>query len=411
GLRSMSCWTGDSRALGVLLGFQREIRAFVSSADQSSLSRASWWLYHSATGAAEDVGSASWPTDEQLSALAQRLHARLARAGGGGGRKKTKLRLAVAQVRVLLRDLLLVASGLRASCLVDCCALTKELAELLLIGLLEEPQCRWTAAQRVRAVLLDGNVFFVNVDAFVSEKMVELATELQQQLYVDVSASLAQPKLINRHSSEAEASRLLAFAEWTATACRELLRSTTGQALVLEWRRPSSLNATALAGILLCYPCVYDVLAGKDSHATDTDDGWGEQENCLALCPLVVLQTAALVCMYVITFSCVFRSISISLFLSLLTIVVVWRRPQQQQQLEIALLDFSVPRHLLDARSRFNERLLDKVDAMNRPPLAKLLLARCSLKLRRAIERSALLSAGVQPQVRGHTRSLPRVAL
>lgn len=278
----MSCWPGDSRALGVLLGFQREIRAFVSSSDWCSLSRVSWWLYQSATSAGGDGDdNASWPSDDQLSALAHRVHSQLSR---GGRRKKTKTRLAVGHVRVLLRELLLVACGLRASCLVDCCALTKELAGLLLSSLAAESEYRWcNAVHRVRAVLLDGNVFFVNVDAFVREKMVG-----PQPLYVNVSASLAQPQLL---SNEAEASRLQAFGEWTTTFCRELLRSTTGQ--VLEWRRLPSLNATALAGILLCYPCVYDVLE------VDTDDGWGEHENCLAMCPLVVLQTVCVWCMYV----------------------------------------------------------------------------------------------------------------
>ncbi|KAE8900331.1 hypothetical protein PF005_g1791 [Phytophthora fragariae] len=364
----MSCWPGDSRALGVLLGFQREIRAFVSSSDRCSLSRVSWWFYQSATSAGGDGdGNASWPSDGQLSALAHRVHSQLARGGGRSDvrRRKTKARLAVGHVRVLLRELLLVACGLRASCLVDCCALTKELAGLLLSSLAAESEYRWcSAVHRVRAVLLDGNVFFVNVDAFVREKMAG-----PQPLYVNVSASLTQPQLLSNDSNEA--SRLQAFAEWTTAACRELLRSTTGQ--VLEWRRSPSLNATALAGILLCYPCVYDVL--EDENSSDTDDGWGEHENCLAMCPLVVLQTA-----------CLFMPL---------------------QQLEIVLHEFSVPRHLL---CRFNEELLEQVDAMSFP-LVKLLQARCRLKLQHAIEQSSLLPASVQPQVRGHTCTLPRVAL
>ncbi|KAG6622831.1 putative mitochondrial protein [Phytophthora cinnamomi] len=374
----MSWWPGDSRALGVLLGFRREIGAFVASDDLFNLRRASWWLHRSATRA---VGGAEglWPTDEQLEAQTQRLHTRLARGGGHSDvrKKRTRLRLAPGQVRVLLRDLLLVASGLRASCLVDCCALSKELVGLLLSGLEHEAELldyRWCAVHRVRAVLLDGNVFFVHVDAFVREKMVGLATGWQQQMCVDVSASLSRPQLIRSDGSEAEAARLQALAEWTVTACRELLRSTPSE--VLQWRRPMGLSAPALAGILLCYPCVYDVLADKDSCSGGADDDeWGAQENCLAMCPLVVLHTSALM---------------------------------PPQQLAIALLEFSVPRHLLAVRSRFNQA---QEPQQSDAKLAKLLRARCRLELRRAIEHSALLSAGVRPQVRGDTRSLPRVAL
>ncbi|POM72781.1 Hypothetical protein PHPALM_10450, partial [Phytophthora palmivora] len=191
------------------------------------------------------------------------------------------MKLSRGQLRVLLRDLLLVASGLRPSCLVDCCALTKELAKLLLDCLDEE---EIHEASLVRAVLLDGNVFFVNVDAFVCHKM---ATGLEQQMYVDVSASLTRPKLVS-NSSMKGAGRIQAFAEWTVTACRDLVAS---QSRVLEWKGPIALNATALAGILLCYPCVYDIYEDHDVAV----DEWSEQENCLALCPLLLLQIMAIV--------------------------------------------------------------------------------------------------------------------
>ncbi|KAG6965957.1 hypothetical protein JG687_00005122 [Phytophthora cactorum] len=313
----MSGFPNDSKALSVLLGFQREIRAFIASSDQCNLSRASWWFYRSARSPGQ---AGSWPTDEELNALVQRLHARLARGRGHHDvcKKRARMRLSVAQVRVLLRDLLLVASGLRPSCLVDCCALTKELAGLLLGCLADEHELyhKWLEASQVRAVLLDGNVFFVNVDAFVREKMV---TGLHYQMYVDVSASLDRPTRIS-NSSKAEASRLQAFAVWTVSACKELLPSTSQ---VLEMKRPSTLNATTLAGILLCYPCVYDMLVDGDEAV----DEWSEQENCLALCPLFLLQTAALL---------------------------------PQQQLEIALHEFSVPQHLLeDCNDEEQEQELD----------------------------------------------------
>jgi hypothetical protein len=264
-----SCYPGGSRAVGVLLALPR-----------CSLFRASWWLYHAAERGERD-GSASWPTETEMNALAQRLHARLM-----SGRSRRRMAgLSVGQTRVLTRDLLLVASGLRTSCLVDCCALSTELAVQLLRSLEDESELcqRWRAVMSVRAVLLDGNVFFVNVAAFVREKM----AAGDQQMYVDVSASLARPKSMTS-SSETEASRLQALASWTVDACRKLLASKSSGDLVLEWPKPPTLNSTALAGTLLCYPCVYDILV----DAEDAGDEWSEQKNCLAMCPIVLVQTA-----------------------------------------------------------------------------------------------------------------------
>ena len=99
-------------------------------------------------------------------------------------KKKEKTQLRSRQVHVLLRDLLSVASGLRPSCLVDCCALTKEQAELLLDLLANEKESgqQWFDSIEIRAVLLDGNIFLVNVEDFVREKMVKLATGLNEHM-------------------------------------------------------------------------------------------------------------------------------------------------------------------------------------------------------------------------------------
>ncbi|KAL4093497.1 hypothetical protein PRIC1_010931 [Phytophthora ramorum] len=355
-----SCYPSDSRALAVLKAFESDIRAFVPSSDQSKLSAASWWLHRSAARPPRGA-DAWWPTEVELNALTQRLHARVTGGGRSGGRKRrTAVRLAVGHLRVLLRDLLLVASGLRASCLVDCCALTTELAERLLQSLAGE-SLHWCAVDQVRAVLLDGNVFFVNADAFVREKMAGLATGLDGQMYVDVSASLRHPQVIRK------VSRLQTLAAWTVKACKDLLAA--DKRGVLEWKRPSTLNATALAGILLCYPFVYDISA----DGTEPSDGWSEQENCLALCPLVVVRTAVMT----------------------------------SRQLELVLQEFSAPQHLLED---FNEHG-ETSDQVVHSPLVKHLRACCRLKLQRAIERSAFSCCSVQPQVQVDTRSLPRVAL
>ncbi|KAG7394104.1 hypothetical protein PHYBOEH_005659 [Phytophthora boehmeriae] len=275
-----------SKALFVLLAFQADIRLFVDASDVCSVRRSSRWLRNSmpvSSTRSPRAIAAVFPTDDELHNLAHRLQTRLI-AGSQSRRRKNQVRLTTSQIRLLLRDLLLVASGLRASCLVDCCALTSELAELLLQSLcveIESLDIHHFAVDQLRAVVLDGNVFFLNVETFMREKMLTLANTSRQQLYVDVSASLSLPQIIRN------AARLEAFNDWTINVCNDLLATTS--TLVLEWRRPKAFNATALAGILLCYPCVYDIF--KDANDDDLD-GWIEQENCLAMTPLLVFQTS-----------------------------------------------------------------------------------------------------------------------
>ncbi|OWZ12789.1 putative mitochondrial protein [Phytophthora megakarya] len=319
----MNWYPGASKALRVFVGFQSEIRAYVPPSEQCNLSAMSWWLRYSKPPCS---GRRSWPTADEFHALAQRLRARLASRSNGHKRREKKL--SEGQVRVLLRDMLLVAWGLRPSCLVDCCALTKERVQLLLDYLDRETH----DSSRVCAVLLDGNVFFVNVETFVAHKM---SSGLEQQMYVDVSASLTRPKLLSnsaRRQTTAECNcigwYLALFSAWTVTACKILLSS---RSRVLEWNRPAPLNATALAGILLCYPCVYDIYEDHDVAG----DEWSEQVNCLSMCPLLLLQTSAVV--YV-------SYCNISLHSSYSDLVVLCR---PQQQLELMLHEFSVPQHLL----------------------------------------------------------------
>ncbi|RLN53332.1 hypothetical protein BBJ29_000435 [Phytophthora kernoviae] len=191
----------DSKALYVLLAFQEDIRVFVDVSDLCNLARSSRWLRNSIPTRPRSVTTTSFLSDEELHDLAQRLRARLidgSRSSGRKSRKKNQIRLTTSQICLLLRDLLLVASGLRASCLVDCCALTRELAELLLQSLdieIESHKTHPYAVEQLRAVLLDGNVFFINVEAFVREKMLTLANESRQQLYIDVNAVAGDDEL------------------------------------------------------------------------------------------------------------------------------------------------------------------------------------------------------------------------
>ncbi|KAI9909506.1 hypothetical protein PsorP6_015082 [Peronosclerospora sorghi] len=327
----------------------------------------------------------SWPKSAELSTLTQRLHAQLTRRDID--RRTKKVRLSANQVLVLLRDLLLVALGLRPSCLVDCCALPKERVELLLSYCLDPNGSSQLSCgfNQVRAVQLDHNVFFINGGAFLREKMVQLATGTSAQTFLDVNASLTLPRLISE-SSQKGAWRLKSYADWIYSACRDLIASTNTR--VLEWERPSGLNATSLAGILLCYPIVYDIF--KDSHVPK-DEQWSEQDNCLAMCPLWLLQTT--VTMYVISFLSI-QALSNS--------TIDW----SSEQMEIILQEFSVPQHFQG--SQFT---IENEAAFHHPvPLGTLLQARCRLNLQRTIELSALNPASVQPHIRLSSRTLHRVA-
>ncbi|CAI5742520.1 unnamed protein product [Hyaloperonospora brassicae] len=251
----------------------------------------------------------------ELSTLTQRLSARLATTRRNRRPTRPK-QVRVATVRQLLRDVLLVTSGRRPSCLVDCCALTKELAAVVLQFLHDEAtassQRRWIDPRELRAVLLDDNVFFVHVTALVREKMLELATGLDAPVLVDVSAHLTRPELVSV-SSAAGRAKATALASWTVSACRALLESTSARCHVLEWQRPSNVTASAVAGRLLCYPFVYDTTP-EDSTAVESD-GWHAQDTCLGLCPLWLVQTAI---------------------------------TSPSDALDIVLQEFSVPQHLLD---------------------------------------------------------------
>uniref|UniRef100_A0AAV1UUY2 Uncharacterized protein n=1 Tax=Peronospora matthiolae TaxID=2874970 RepID=A0AAV1UUY2_9STRA len=320
----------------------------------------------------EPCKATSYPTEAELQTLTQRLHTRLTTRG--------RASLTRRQVRVLLQDVVLVASGLRPSCLVDCCALTTKQTTIVLEVLQNETnsgQWQWLETKHVRALQLDGNVFFVHVTAFVHEKMVELATDVNDPLVVNVNANLSRPQLVSKKSSATSRSRAKAFAKWTVSACKDLLLS-TNELGVLEWKRPSTLAATAVAGRLLCYPYVYDTLEADESNKVVEMDTWSAQDNCLGLCPLWLLKT---------------------------TIAI------PSQQLEMVLQEFSIPQHLLDKGDAFCIDRGSRRDGRSLSPLLKVLRARCQLKLQRASDQSRWTTKDVQVQVRVEGRTLHRVAL
>ncbi|KAL7689322.1 putative pleckstrin domain, protein ENHANCED DISEASE RESISTANCE 2, EF-hand domain pair [Plasmopara halstedii] len=356
----MSC-ASNSKALCVLLGFQQEIREFIGNAEQCNLSSASRWLYWSTQNIKHKV---LWPKNEEFDNLSKRLYSRLRGTNGDDRiyRKRTRTKLSLAHVRSLLLDVLCVISGLRPSCLVDCCTLTKELVKLLLDFFADEDDKRFFYGEvgHIRAVMLDGNVFFVNVGAFVREQMVSgLHIDI-----IDVSPNLTRPRRLSQ-TSRTDTLRLKAFADGTLSFCKQLLSSTSQ---VLEWTRPLHFNPTALAGLLLCYPCVYDM----SGSSNETFEGWHKQDNCLAMCPLYMLQMVVLL-------------------------------PEQEHK-EIVLYKFSVPQHLINDRYDGKQEQNPHFSSLN------LLRARCLIQLQRSIDQSCLAPT-LQAHVRVDTCTLLHVSI
>ncbi|KAF1329660.1 putative mitochondrial protein, partial [Globisporangium splendens] len=190
--------------------------------------------------------------------------------GLGSKRQRNAVVLSAAQFRVVMRDLVLVASGVRASCLVDCCALEPALVALLLDALTsgdnnKKTRGGWDALgcfDQVYTVILEGNVFFVNAARFLKAKSIDLASSLNNLLGVNVSAHLEEPEVLFPNAKQDYAIRIEELCEAIETICDRLcdlvLIGTPGHR-VLELDVPFAVSTTALAGILLCYPAIYDL--------------------------------------------------------------------------------------------------------------------------------------------------------
>uniref|UniRef100_K3X2L8 Uncharacterized protein n=1 Tax=Globisporangium ultimum (strain ATCC 200006 / CBS 805.95 / DAOM BR144) TaxID=431595 RepID=K3X2L8_GLOUD len=219
-------------------------------------------------------------------------------------RQRNAAVLSAAQLRVVMRDLVLVASGVRASCLVDCCALEPAFVALLLDALASEDKKRseWAALgcfHHVYAVMLEGNVFFVNAPRFLKAKSIDLASNLNNLLGVNVSARLNAPKVLFPNAEQDYAVRVVGLCEAMEIICDRLCALVLNDApsrRVLQLDVPFVASTTALAGVLLCYPAIYDLFdpSTVNSSASNGNSGgssWEFQDNCLSMRPLHVLQT------------------------------------------------------------------------------------------------------------------------
>lgn len=211
----------------------------------------------------------------------------------------------VSQLGLVIHDLALVAQGVRVSCLVDCCALAPAFATLLLQTLaLPEWRTLVPDAHRVTALALDSNVFFVNHRAFLTHKCVDLASQLRSLVLANVSAHLPQPTLLvhsTANSSGDTGERVDALMDAIAAICDQLIDANLANRRHSRpsWRQcvlaltNTRVSSTALAGIVLCYPVVYDLYdPNASSSDTERHDDWdAPQTNCLSARPLAVLQT------------------------------------------------------------------------------------------------------------------------
>ncbi|TYZ60284.1 hypothetical protein PybrP1_009031 [[Pythium] brassicae (nom. inval.)] len=290
----------------IAVALQLELGAFLSQPDRTALSN--------------------------FAAAASALHSRL----GGPQRRRQRARdrqadrstPSVAQLLVLLRDVAFVAAGLRATCLVDCCALAPPAAARLLHAF----SCGNGDSDRfpdLMVLALGGDVFFADARALLRRTTLALATRRRGLVLVDASAGLAAPRVVGGSEDDRRACELRQALEMVSAKLVDTV-------LANAWRRdgagepdragkecgddggvedgcsnrvialdPSEagVSATALAGVLLGYPVIYDLdsttRAGdsaSDAGRADEADSWGEvRGNCLGTHPLFVVQTCVVV--------------------------------------------------------------------------------------------------------------------
>jgi hypothetical protein len=247
----------------------------------------------------------AFPHAEAREWTAAKVHAVLSRDYyASRGRRKPNQRhgrLTLAQLTVLMDQILLVSSGIRTACLIDHCRLDPDLATFLLETL--DYLCVLSSQDDVAALFLGGNAFFVSVPLFLQDKALEIASDFRDLLVVNAAASLETPTLaptVSRVDSSDSSNHdkpglVNLLTDAMLSLCKALLgaRCAEPPRRVVEWEPRSQLSRTAIAGMILCYPVVYDVSDGSEPAVMDgACSDWIEQENCLAMCPLVVVQTS-----------------------------------------------------------------------------------------------------------------------
>ncbi|GLE00877.1 hypothetical protein PINS_up009674 [Pythium insidiosum] len=354
-----------------VVAFLDDIAAFLSHSEQQRLASTCRLIYAT-------LGEKRWPLETLDSFLREREHLeslvrQLLQQPRGRSRRRSRLR--DDQNRVLVRDLALVALGVRPSCLIDVCALDDETITALLTAFQNDSvPWRTFGFHQLRCISLAGNVFFVHVSAFLQLKALDIASSFRLTTFVDASESLQEPQVMLPHHLSIE--RLL---DATRRVLQDLSSPSTTRSIAVDVR---GLSATALAGIMLCYPFVYHI--SPPSNDNGGDSLWSVEGNCLAMRPLHVVQTA------------IRRSPGGSRSL---------KAGGDHSTVSFVLQEFSAPQHLFAAaRTSLDARSLSRVISTYRSTVERSLL--------RALARDNCQTIATwQPIVSISTRTLSHVGL
>ncbi|TMW62095.1 hypothetical protein Poli38472_009588 [Pythium oligandrum] len=246
-----------------------EIDAFLDGEERRRLACCSKLLY--VTRGGQNGGNSLvtyWQEEATLVETFKTLLSASAPSNGFNRRRRKQPRWRDEQVQPLLRDLVLVGLGIRPSCLVDTCSLDPDHVASLLDAFQGDEPWRSYGLNHVCAILLAGNVFFVQRRAFVRQKTVDSLLSLKNITFVDASAHQQRARFLDEDDNAA-----IQHLQSELASITHALGASQQRVVLVTTSSP-----TALAGLLLCYPVVYVVEASSD--------------NCLAMCPLYVIQTS-----------------------------------------------------------------------------------------------------------------------
>jgi hypothetical protein len=198
-------------------------------------------------------------------------------------RKRRNNKLSKSHIQVILNDLVLVASGIRTSCLVDCVFLSMEMVKTLLLDILMK---KWPFHfKQIRAICIHDNVFFLNSPIFLKQKLYDRLYHFQNHFLINVGGRRSVPRLLLPVSFD---TRKLLDQDINAL-CDNILGTyhTKEAGVVVKTRSESQFVCcpTALAGLILDYPVIYMVTTTADST-----NRMKSRENCLSMRPLTLFQ-------------------------------------------------------------------------------------------------------------------------
>lgn len=206
-------------------------------------------------------------------------------------RKRTSV-LNASQARTIAHDLVLVALGVRPSCLVDCVALDLATVQALLDAATRDSTWNSFGIARVYAVLLNGNVFFVNGSVWLREKRMEVTSRLRDVVIINVSPHLSEAQWIDPRAPGDDIVAIQSDLEQICDQLQSLKRAqdqSVSRVVVLNELQSEPI---AVAGLLLCYPVIYTIFDPSRLKLPSEPDAWTTQENCLAMTPLHVLSSS-----------------------------------------------------------------------------------------------------------------------